>query len=363
MAIGQDERTQLREMVRDLMQAKSDESALRRVITTPERFDRALWSEMAELGILGIVIDERYGGTGLGPVELELIAEETGAALLSSPLLGSSVLTATLIATAGDEAARERLLPGLAAGSTIGAAALTGSAGTWTPDGVEVTAAPDGRLTGIARFVLYGQAADVVIVAARGDDGIGVYEIDPAAAGVTRTPHDLLDPTVQLSEFAFDGAASTRLGTAGWEAVQRALDLGTIALAGEQAGGARRVFDISVDYLKTRYQFGRPIGSYQAMKHLAADRLVDVESAISAARNAAQVADGGEDAEGAIALAGFACGDLYDRVAMNAIQFHGGMGYTWESFPHFFLRRARLDRQLLGSPARFRERYLVSKGA
>ncbi len=363
MAISDDERKQLSEMVRDLMQARSSEQDLRRVITTEDRFDRALWAQMAELGILGIVIDEQHGGIGLGPVELEAIAEEIGAALLSSPFLGSSVLAATIIAAAGTEADRSRLLPGLADGSTIGAAALTGPAGTWTPDGVTVTAAADGTLSGTARFVLYGQAADLLLVAARTGDGIGVYEVAPDASGLTRTAEALLDPTVQLSDLAFSGTPATRLGTAGWEAVQQALDLATIALAGEQAGGARRVFDISVDYLKHRYQFGRAIGSYQAIKHLAADRLVDVESATSAARYAAELADRGEDADGAIALAGFACADLYDRVAMHAIQFHGGIGYTWESFPHFFVRRARLDRQLFGSSRAFRERYLVSKGA
>ena len=363
MAISIDERVQLRETVRDLLQARSGEQDLRRVITTDEVYDRDLWAEMGELGILGIVIAEEHGGTGLGPVELEEAAEEMGAALLSSPFLGSSVLTAALVDAAGTDADRARLLPGLADGSTIGAAALTGPAGTWTADGVDVEAAPDGALTGAARYVLYGQSADLLLVAARTADGIGVFEVAPDAAGLVRTRLDTLDPTVQLSDLSFAGTPSRRLGSAGWEAIRRALDLATVALAGEQAGGARRVFDLTVEYLKVRYQFGRPIGSYQALKHIAVDRLLDVESAISAARHAAEALERGEDVGSAVALAGFTAADGYDRVAMTAIQLHGGIAFTWESFPHFFLRRARLDRQLLGSSRDFRERYLVAKGA
>ncbi len=241
---------------------------------------------------------------------------------------------------------------------------MTGKIGTWTPDGVEVGAGAEGALTGSARYVTFGQAADVILVVARTADGIGVFEVAPDAAGFSRQAESVFDPTVRLSAFSFDGTPGRRLGTAGWAAVQHSLDLTVIALAGEQAGGARRILDITVGYLKTRVQFGRPIGSFQALKHFAADLLVQVESAASAAQHAAAQQDAGpEEADGAVALAGFACAEAYQTAALHAIQMHGGIGFTWEHPAHLFLRRARSGAQLFGGSRLHRERYLVSKGA
>jgi len=343
---------------------------VRQVTGTETGFDRALWEQFAGLGVTGMLIDAGYGGSGLGPAELEAVTEETGAALLPSPFISSGVLAATLIRAAGQAADAERLLPGLAAGTSIGTVAVTGHRGTWTADGVDVTASADGLLTGRAEYVTFGQAADVILVVARHRDGsAGAYEVAPDAAGFRRKPQTGFDPTVRLSAFAFDGTPGRRLGPAGWEAVQQALDLAVIALAGEQAGGARRVLDITVEYLTTRIQFGRPIGSFQALKHMAADLLLSVESAVSAARHAAAVADAGPagtgpaEAAGAIALAGFACAEAFETTALQAIQMHGGIGFTWEHPAHLFLRRARSGAQLFGGSRLHRERYLVAKGA
>jgi alkylation response protein AidB-like acyl-CoA dehydrogenase len=174
----------------------------------------------------------------------------------------------------------------------------------------------------------------------------------------------VFDSTTPLSTFTFDNTPARRLGGAGWEAVEHALDLAVTALAGEQVGGTRRIFDITVEYLKTRIQFGRPIGSFQALKHMAADLLLEVESATSAAQRAvAEMAADPEKASGAVALAGFTCAEAYQTTAMQAVQMHGGIGFTWEHPAHLYLRRARTGMQLFGRPALFRERYLVSKGA
>lgn len=352
MTISVAERAELRSAVRDLLSSQA-----------PGEFDPDLWRKLAAQGVAGLLVDTEYGGVGLGAGELEAVAEETGAALLAAPFLGSAVLTTALIAAAGTEDDRARLLPGLADGTRIGTVALTGAGGTWTADGVAVRADGD-ALHGTAHYVLHGQVADVLLVAARTGHEIGVFEVSSDASGVQRTAATVFDPSVPLSTFTFDGAQGRRLGTAGWEAVARALDLAVIALAGEQAGGARRIFDITIEYLKTRIQFGRPIGSFQALKHMAADLLLEVESATSAAQHAATQFDADpENARAAIALAGFACAQAYHTTTMAAIQMHGGIGFTWEHPAHLFLRRARTGVHLFGSPAQFRERYLAAKGA
>ncbi len=357
------ERAELRSAVRDLLHEACTEADVRRVMSSADGFDRALWAKLAAQGVVGLLVEPEYGGVGLGAAELEAVAEETGAALLPAPFLSSAVLTVALIQAAGTESDKARLLPALADGSAIGAVALTGARGTWTADGVEVRAGADGTLTGTAQYVPHGQVADVILVVARTDDGLGVFEVSPDAAGFHRTAATVFDPTTPLSRYTFEATPGRRIGTAGWDAVQQALDLAVIGLAGEQAGGARRIFDITVEYLKTRIQFGRPIGSFQALKHMTADLLLRVESATSAAQHAAAQFGDAENRGGAVALAGFACAEAYVDTAMQAIQMHGGIGFTWEHPAHLFVRRARTGLQLFGDPAAHRERYLLSKGA
>ncbi|WP_422741984.1 acyl-CoA dehydrogenase family protein [Mycobacterium sp. WMMD1722] len=363
MTISSAERTQLRTAVRELLDDACTEDDVRRVMATDDGFDRSLWRRLAEQGVAGMLVDDEYGGMGFSARELEAVAEEIGAALLPSPFLSSAVLTVALVQAAGADEDKRRLLPALADGTAIGTLAVTGPAGTWTEDGVDVRES-SGRLTGSAHYVTFGQVADVLLVVARTADGVGVFEVAGDADGFARTAATVFDPTVRLSTFTFDDTPAKRIGTRGWDAVQEALDLAVIGLAGEQVGGSRRMFDTTVDYLKTRVQFGRPIGSFQALKHMAADLLIEVESATSAAQHAAaEHADCGENAAGAIALAGFACAEAYQTITMAAIQMHGGIGFTWEHPAHLYARRARTGVQLFGAPRLFRERYLTSKGA
>jgi alkylation response protein AidB-like acyl-CoA dehydrogenase len=368
-AITAEDRTALTDSLHRLLADRSAEADVRRTMEAPEGYDPALWKALAEMGIVGLIVAEQYGGVGAGPVELELVTEATGAALFCGPLISSGVLAAGLIQALDDEAARTRLLPGIADGTTIATVALTGAKGGWTAGDVAVTAAPEGdgwALSGVASFVTHGKIADVLLVVARAPDGLGVFEVAPGAAGLSIKPLPTFDHTLRLAELTFHGAPARRLASSrpAWDAVEDALDLARVALAGEQAGGARRALEFTVDYAKTRAQFGRLIGSFQAIKHMAADLLLESESATSAARHAAaRLADGAKDAPEAINLAAFACADAYAKVTADAVQMHGGIAFTWAHPAHLYLRRARADAQLFGTPAAYRERYLSALGA
>ncbi|KPF80435.1 acyl-CoA dehydrogenase [alpha proteobacterium AAP81b] len=345
-----------------LLAARCAEADVRRVMETPEGFDRALWGEIAALGITGLIVAPEHGGVGGGATELERVMEAAGAALLPSPLLSSGVLAAGLLGALGDAEAAARLLPGIADGSRIATVALTGPRARWIEDDVAVTAAPAGngwQLDGAAAFVTHAEVADLLLVVARAPDGLGVFEVDPAAVATNALP--AFDRTLRMADLTFAGTPATRLAGAipAWEAVEAALDLARVAIAGEQAGGTRRVFEMTVDYAKARHQFGRAIGGFQAIKHMAADLLLESESCTSAARHAAErLAAGAEDAPQAIALAAFACADAFVHTTAQAIQMHGGIAFTWAHPAHLYLRRARADAQLFGTSDAYRERFV-----
>ena len=364
--ITAEDRTALTDSLRRLLADHGAEADVRRVMETPEGYDPALWRQLAEMGVVGLIVEEAFGGVGAGPVELERVMEEAGAALLCSPLLSSGVLAAALLQALGDEDAKTRLLPGIANGSTIATAALTGPSGRWISEDVSVSADAQGRLSGVAGFVTHAQIASVILVAARAPDGLALYEVQPGAAGLAIKALPTFDHTLRLAELSFAATPARRLGGTrpAWDAVEQALEIVQVALAGEEAGGARRALDMAVDYAKVRAQFGRLIGSFQAIKHMAADLLLETESAISAARHAAQrLADGEPDASAAIALAAFACADAFSQVTATNIQMHGGIAFTWAHPAHLYLRRARADAQLFGASAAHRERFLKELGA
>jgi alkylation response protein AidB-like acyl-CoA dehydrogenase len=367
--LAAEDRTALTDALRRLLADRSAEADVRRVMETPEGYDAALWRQLAEMGVVGLIVDPEHGGAGAGPVELEAVMEEAGATLLCAPLLSSGVLAAGLLQALDDEDARARLLPAIADGSRIATVAIAGPKGGWTKDDVAVTAARDGaawRLDRVASFVTDGQVADVVLVAARTPDGIGVFEVEPGAAGLSIKPLPTFDHTRRLAELSFTATPVRALaaGADAWAAVEQALELARVALCGEAAGGAKRALEITVDYAKSRAQFGRLIGSFQAIKHMAANLLLESESATSAARAAARaLADGAPNAKAQISLAAFACADAYSAVTADGVQMHGGIAFTWAHPMHLFLRRARADAQLFGPPAAERERFLETLGA
>lgn len=366
-AFEAEERVALVDAVQRLLRDKSAESDVRRTMETESGYDPDLWRQLADMGLLGLIVDAAHGGSGGGPIELELVMEEIGAALLCSPFLSSAVLATALLNVSGDEAAKKRLLPSLVSGDKIATVALTGEKGLWTKEGVGVAAKQAGErwtLDDVASYVTYGQAADVLLVIASVGSDVGIFEVDAKAEGLQIAPLPTFDLTLRLAKLTFTSVAARRVGTAGWDAVKAALDVTLVALAGEQAGGARRSLDMTVEYGKNRIQFGRPIAGFQALKHMAADMLLESESATSAARNAAKhLAEGGAAVDNAISLAAFACADAFTTVTATSIQMHGGIAFTWDYPAHLYFRRARADAQLFGNPSFHRERYLTTLGA
>lgn len=342
-ALTHEDRVALVDSVRRLLADRCTETDVRRVMDSGTGHDPDLWRALADMGVPGLAIAPEHGGAGLGPVELGLVMEEAGAALLPSPLL--SCVTAAALLAAGDAT---DLLAGIADGSRIMTVAFAGAADWTARDGVVVV---DGRASGTARFVTDAAIADTILLAT--DEGVYLPLHAPRVA-----PLPVFDRTRRMADVTFDGEVR-RVGDAA--AVRAALDLAVVALAGEQAGVARRVLEMTVGYAAERHQFGRAIGSFQAIKHMAADLLLESESATSAARDAAeQLAAGSREKDAAVALAAFACADAAVRCTKDAIQMHGGIAFTWAHPAHLYLRRARSAAQLFGAPPLWRDRYLTA---
>jgi len=323
-----------------------------------------IWSRLAtEIGVAGLAIPERYGGAGAGLAEAGVVQEELGRSLASTPMLGSAVLATQLLLRSGDEAACARLLPGLADGAQVAAVAWTTARGRWDPAevAVQATAGPDGTwiADGTAHFVLDCARATVLLVPVRMDCDIGLLEIYPGQPGVMVAGCTTVDETRPLATVRFAGAAGARIGADAALAGSR--DVAAIALAAEQAGAAARALEITVGYTKTRVQFGRPIGSFQALQHRMADLHVLVQSATSLARAAAAAADRGEPGLGLRAAAAKAyCSDAFTEVAAEMIQLHGAIAMTWEHEAHRFFKRAHGSARLLGTPGAHVERIAAA---
>ncbi|MFI8073559.1 acyl-CoA dehydrogenase family protein [Streptomyces sp. NPDC086033] len=360
-----EEQEELGRTVRAFLARTSPETETRRLMETPEGFDRALWRRMGtELGLQGLAVPEEYGGAGCGPVEVGVVMEEMGRALLCAPFLSSAVLATTTLLRCADEDARKRLLPGLASGELVGTLALTEDSARWDAAGVELTARESNGswlLSGHKTFVLDGATADVVLTVARTGDGIGIFWVDGDATGLTRTPLPTMDPTRRQARLDYQDVPATRLRTHGdgWDLVEQVLDRAAVALAAEQVGVASRALDMAVEYAKVRHQFGRPIGSFQAVKHLLADVLLEVESARAAAHYALLASENSESADPELpavaSLAKAFCSDACVQAAQENIQVHGGIGFTWEHPAHLYLKRAKTSQLLFGDPAYHRE--------
>lgn len=357
-----DEQEELRRIVRQFLDDKSDEAAVRAQMETEDGFDEAVWTQMAEqLGLQGLVIPEEFGGSGFSFVELIVVLEEMGRSLLCAPYFSSVVLAAQTLLRSGDDAAKAKHLPGIASGETRAALALTEPNGRWDEAGVTVVATGAGSdytLTGDKSYVLDGHTADLLIVAARTAAGVSLFTVDADATGVERTALSTMDQTRKQAKITFTDAPATLIGTdgAGWAVIETVLDLAAVALAAEQVGGAQKVLDMSVEYAKERIQFGRPIGSFQAIKHKCADMLLEVESAKSAAYYAGWCASEMNDELPSVAsLAKAYCSEAYFHCAAENIQIHGGIGFTWEHPAHLYFKRAKSSELLFGDPSYHRE--------
>ena len=357
-----DEQQEFRAVVRRFVEARSPEAAVREQMETERGFDAAVWSEMAgTLGLQGLIVPEAYGGQGFGTVELAIVLEEMGRALLCAPYFATVALAANALLHAGDERAQAALLPGIAAGETIATLAFCEPSGRFDPAGIETLARRDGaawRISGAKSYVLDGHTADLVLVAAGTASGVSLFQVTGDAAGLQRTPLTTLDPTRKQARLDFDRVEARLVGAegAGERVLSTVLDLAAVALAAEQVGGAQRCLDMSVEYAKQRVQFGRPIGAFQAIKHKCADVLVEVESARSAAHYAAWcAAELAEELPAVASLAKAYCSDAYVHAASENIQIHGGIGFTWEHPAHLYFRRAKSSGLLFGDAAHHRE--------
>jgi alkylation response protein AidB-like acyl-CoA dehydrogenase len=319
-------------------------------------YDPALWLRLCgEIGVAGLAIPQHYGGAGAGPVETHIVCEELGRRLTPAPLLGSAVLAAQALLASGDPAACQRLLPAVAGGTAIAALAWTGRDGHWDAGDAAYEALPatGWALTGEAHYVLDGDTAGVLLAAARTPDGIALFEVDPRQPGVTRCAAPAMDPSRRLAAVRLDGAAGRLIGGgAGRAALEAARDLACVALTAEQVGAAQRALDLTVAYTKVRVQFGRAIGSFQALQHRMADLHVLVRSARSLSYAAASAAAEGAPDLGLRAAAAKAyCSEALARVAGQMIQLHGAIGITWEHDAHRYFKRAHGAGQLFGRPA------------
>jgi alkylation response protein AidB-like acyl-CoA dehydrogenase len=352
------EHVALRDAVRGFLAETSPLGEVRRLMDTTIGYDPDVWQRLSqELGLTGLAIPEEYGGSGYGFQELSVVLEEMGSVLFGGPFFSTSVLAANALLLTEDRAACLQFLPSMASGSLIATAAVTESDGDWTESAVQLSArrGPDAwRLTGVKDFVFDGQVAQLILVAGRTSAGVSIFAVDGGALGLRRTPLEGLDQTRKLARLEFDDVPARLVGTEGlgWPVVERVLQLGAVGLAAEQVGGAQRCLDMAVDYAKTRTAFGRPIGSFQAVKHACADLLVSLESARSAMAYAAWCASQRNDELAEMAsMAKSFCSETYTKAAAQNIQVHGGIGFTWEHPAHLYLKRAKSSELLLGDPA------------
>ena len=357
-----EEQEELRNIVRSFLENKSPEAAVREQMETESGFDDAVWTQMAEqMGLQSLIIPEEYGGSGYSYVELTVVLEEMGRALLCAPYFSTVVLAANTILQAGDDAAKKDLLPGIASGETKATLALTEANGRWDEEGIEATATKDGdawKINGEKMFVLDGHTADLILVAAKTDAGTSLFHLNSDAAGLTREALSTMDQTRKQAKLTFADTPATLIGTdgGGWDVLSTVLDLTAVALAAEQVGGAQLVLEMAVQYAKDRVQFGRPIGSFQAIKHKCADMLLEVESAKSAAYYAAWcAAEMNDELPSVASLAKAYCSEAYFHASAENIQIHGGIGFTWEHPAHLYFKRAKSSELLFGDPTYHRE--------
>jgi alkylation response protein AidB-like acyl-CoA dehydrogenase len=355
-----DEQEEFRSTLRRFLEERAPAGELRRMFAAPEGFDRSRWKQMAaELGLQGIHLPESVGGQGFGFLELGIVLEEMGRALLPSPFFASSVLAAEAIRCVASDEEQGALLPGIAAGEEIATLAWVEAGAGWDPEALRLTARPEGmayRLDGVKHAVLSADAATRLVVAARlpgtsGVAGLTLLSVEANAPGVRVVPEEAIDLARRVGRIELDGARARALGSPGAAAagLRKALLRARVALSAEMIGGAAAALDMAVAYAKQRVQFARPIGSFQALKHMAADVLLELELARSASYWAWWVADqdGPELAEAA-ALAKSACAEAYSLAAATNLQIHGGIGFTFEADPQLHYRRARADAALLG---------------
>lgn len=356
-----DDQKMLQQTVRDYLDGSAPLTVCRAVLESKQPYAKEVWTGAAELGWLGTAIPEEYGGAGFGYLELAVIAEEVGRALAPIPFASTAYLATEALCMAGSDSQKQQLLSAIAAGERIGTVAIAEQPGQNGTEGIAATF--DGTsLTGSKQPVLDGEAADFAVVVAREGSGLSWVVVDLAGDGVRRQGLHSFDPSRPLARIDFERAPATRLGAAGaGEALTaKLLDRAAVLLAFEQLGSASRAFEITRAYTLQRYAFGRPIASFQAIKHNLADLWCAIELARSNCYYGAWALSH-NDPELAVAacLARISASEAFDRVARDMIQLHGGVGYTWEFDCHLFYRRSKLLSSILGTTASWKDRLVT----
>jgi alkylation response protein AidB-like acyl-CoA dehydrogenase len=358
-----DEQKQLREQVRRFLSEKCTPTHVRAILEGSETHDKALYKGLAELGVLGAAIPEAYGGAGLSHLELCVVAEELGRVLAPVPVSSSIYLAAEFLMHAGSDKQKEGWLPRLASGEAIGTFALVEGQGRATPRSIAAKVEA-GRLTGVKAPVADGMAADFAVVAAKDEAGhSSLYIVDLSADGVQRESLDSIDPSRGQARLVFNGAPAELLGARGdgWHIATQVLDRAAILMAFEQLGGADRALEMARDYALERMAFGRPIGSFQAIKHILADMYVSATLARSNCYYGAwALGAGAAELSVAAATARVSATTAFQHCAKNNIQVHGGMGFTWAFDCHLFYRRSNALALALGSQSTW-ESYLIER--
>jgi alkylation response protein AidB-like acyl-CoA dehydrogenase len=363
------EQCSLRDLTRDFLSRRLPEAALRTAMSSEQGFDDAIWAELgSDLGLCGLGIPDEYGGADGGPIELAVVMHELGRIVAPLPFLSSVVLASTVLMQSGDRAACERLLPNLASGQTRGALALVEPGWRWDPAKVATTAVQEGRewrVTGEKSFVVDGATADVILLSANTPAGAALFEVEASAERLARHQMSTIDQTRKLAHLDLKGTPARQIGTAGLanDVIERTLVLANICLAAESVGGAEYVLETSVAYAGLREQFGRRIGTFQAIKHKCADMFVDIESARSAVESAVAVAHSRRtDVASHASIAASLCHDAFLRCASENVQIHGGIGFTWEHSAHLYFKRAQANRVLFGDGVHHRRSLAITLG-
>lgn len=350
-----EELDELRAMVREFCAEVSPESVVRETMSTEVGFDPGLWRRLAtELGVLGLAVPEAFGGEGAGLVYQAVVVEELGAALVCGPVLGTVLLAMPALNALSDDEVKAEYLPPLIQGERIATLAIPSAGGLFAADQVAVEATRDDegwRLSGALSQVPDGLAADLLLVAARTEAGVALFAVD-TTEGVARTSLATLDLTRRQADIVLENAVARRIAAEDEcpRVCERALLVASALLAVEQVGGGQKMLDATVAHVRDRLQFGRPVGSFQAVKHRCANMLVSLEQARSAAYHAVwALQDGTDDARLAVSLARAVASESYAWISGSAIQMHGGLGFTWEGSPHLYFKRATTDALILGS--------------
>jgi alkylation response protein AidB-like acyl-CoA dehydrogenase len=351
-----DEQKQLRNEARKFLTEKCSSKAVRVVLDGKEPYDRGLWKGLAEMGFLGVAIPEQFGGAGAGHLELCVIAEEMGRALAPVPFSSTVYLAAEAILLAGSEAQKQKWLPQIASGGAIGTLALFEGKGNPSPGAIKLSAS-GGNLNGMKKPVADGAIADFAVVAARTgssgrDTDISLFLVDMKAGGVDAKALTNVDPSRGQAELTFKNCKAEPLGPAneGWSILSRVLDRAAVLMAFEQVGGADRALEMGRDYALDRIAFGRPIGSFQAVKHMLADMYVSATLARSNCYYGAwALSTNASELPEAAAAARISATQAFQHCSKNNIQVHGGMGFTWEFDCHLYYRRSNAMALSLGS--------------